>query len=172
MKLYSFIQKINKIAPTLEELGEANLNYSIRGRWLIDIIDDEFEAYDLPILQLVYCCDVVETFPGFVTYRDVIEVDNYYFFGENPDSGFLYGINPISSQISLVDNRDYSVYQVVAKSDFLFLDALFEYAQLLRNDLLLQEQSSQAEKMIMAEKCARLAGQNGEPEFWVEFIGA
>lgn len=114
----------------------------------------------------------MDTFPGINTYRDVKEVDAFYLFGENPNTGFLYGIDAMTSTINLVDNTNFSAYQAVAKDDYLFFDALYEYAKFLKKEIYIPEEISLGDRMALAHKCSTIAGLSEGAEFWVQLIGA
>jgi hypothetical protein len=173
MKIKSFIQKSNSLAPTLEELKNLGLPTSLRGRWTIEVLNQSFDAYDFPIAQMIYCCDTITLFESITFYDDIDEYkEKYYFFGENPNSEFIYAMDSHTEEIVLLDNTDYSIYQMIASDGYVLLDALVEAATLFRKDILDGGNITEADRMTVAMECARLAGIPSKPQFWIEFVGA
>ena len=158
MKLNKFLTEIEKLMPSAEELSKANLPLSEQDRWEIDVLNDEFQAYDGPIIQIVYCLDEIQLFFGFRQLSDIDEDAPYPYliWGENTSYGFHYAFNSESDEIVLLDDlKSPEPNMYCAASGAKFLDCLvvaaeFERLRVLDPDMVDIQRDTFIERAIQA----------------------
>ena len=132
MQLKKFIKEIDALKPTFEELQKFGLPISEQDRWNIDVLDEEFNAYDGPIHQLVYCIDTLQLFPWLEQLNkiDSDAPEPFSIWGINTFYNFCYAYNYLDGEIVLLDDLkspDPNMY--CAASNSRFLDLLYIIAQ-------------------------------------------
>ena len=64
MKLRKFLQSIEELKPTDDQLTANNIPVSVLDDWEIDVLKEEFEAYRGIFSQMAHCLDTINLYPG------------------------------------------------------------------------------------------------------------
>lgn len=160
MKLTKFLQVIEKLKPTREELKAKGIPLSAQDEWEIDVLDDEFSVYDGVYNQMIFCLDTIQLFPGFeqLKERDEDAPDPFIIWGYNEFYSFHYAYNYKTEEAVLLDDLkspEPAIY--CAASGPKLLDCLAIVAQCFR-ERLLEPEKSEEQREDWLRKATEAAG--------------
>jgi hypothetical protein len=160
MKLRKFLQSIQELKPTKEELLANNLPLSVQDDWEIDILNDEFQAFSGIYDQMVFCLDTITLFPGLEQLQKTDEnaPRPFKIWGFNSFYSFHYAYNYMTEEAVLLDDilsPEPAIY--CAASGAKLLDCLFIVAQYFRMRLFEPDKAEQ-EKDDWISKVTTAAG--------------
>lgn len=162
MQLRKFLLEIEKLKPTISELTEKNIPISESDKWEIDILDNELNAYDGPIFQMVYCLDQIKLFQGFEQLNEIDEdsPEPYKIWGINSNYNFYYAYNYKTDEIVLLDDiksPEPNMYCATSGTKLLDMLIVVAYCERLR---LLNPIKLSIEKESLIEQATKAAGGN------------
>ena len=160
MKLRKFLQSIEELKPTDDQLTANNIPVSVLDDWEIDVLKEEFEAYRGIFSQMAHCLDTINLYPGMEQLRklDRDAPEPFIIWGYSSFYGFHYAYNYRTDEVVLLDDLkspEPSIYCAV--SDSRFLDCLYIVAQYFKLQLLEPEKAI-SEKDTWIEKASVAAG--------------
>lgn len=164
MKTRLFLQRIEKLRLELLDAGVNPVH-----DWRIDVLNDEFEAYDMPITELVYCLDTISLFPILRQYNDIDADDDYYYWAENPVNGYVYALDQETDEIVLVDSVTGEVVLKCISNQHEFLEVLYKTAEYYKFRLMDSRVEESLEDWI--NELTRLAGGAVYREFCTHLLG-
>lgn len=160
MQLKKFIKEIGNLKPTAEELNKAGIPLSEQDRWEIDVLDDEFNAYDGPLYQMVYCLDKLQLYSGLEQLSDMDEEapEPFIIWGINTNYNFFYAFSYLSDEVVLLDDlKSAEPNMLCAASGPKFLDSLLVVAEAEKIRLLNMVEFEEKKEQFI-EKAAKAAG--------------
>lgn len=173
MQLKKFIKEIENLKPAAEELDKAGIPLSEQNRWEIDILDDEFNAYDGPLYQMVYCLDTLQLFSGIEQLPDMDEdaPEPYIIWGINTNYNFFYAFNYLTDEVVLLDDlKSPEPSMLCAASGPKFLNCLLVVAEAEKMRLLNSVEFEKSKEHLI-EKAAKAAGGTKYKEHCKNLIG-